>query len=81
MHKDAKSCVKSLRGSTQAQLTNDPLQTSNWRLHRQHHEFVVQKSTNEATSIEVQWSQKLKAKISSSSSHNLTRYVSKAPSK
>ena len=50
MHKDAKSCVKSLRGSTQAQLTNDPLQTSNWRLHRQHHEFVVQKSTNEATS-------------------------------
>ena len=54
MHKDARGCAMSslCEAQTQAQLTNDPLQTSNWRLHRQHHEFVVQKSTNEATSIE-----------------------------
>ena len=64
MHKDAKSCVKSLRGSTQAQLTNDPLQTSNWRLHRQDHEFVVQKSTNEATNIECNGAKNLRPKLS-----------------
>ena len=64
MHKDAKRCVKSLRGSTQAQLTNDPLQTSNWRLHRQHHEFVVQKSTNEATNIECNEAKNLRPKSS-----------------
>ena len=56
--------VKSLRASTQAQLTNDPLQTSNWRLHRQHHEFVVQKSTNEATNIECNEAKNLRPKSS-----------------